>query len=207
VEPIVERDLREIGFNKIIGVDEAGRGSLCGAVVVASVMLAANHKIRGLNDSKLLSAKKREELVPLIHEMSLDVQISMAMSGMVDRLNVFNATKLCIKESLINFKVKPDIVVIDGKFTPFEGDYSLPYLHLTIPKGDTLSDNVAAASIIAKTYRDSMMIALDTDYPEYGFAKHKGYGTKEHMDAIMKYGPCPVHRRTFSVRGKKIGDL
>ena len=208
MDPVVEKSLREGGLNKITGIDEVGRGSLAGPVVVASVMLPTNHKIDGINDSKKLSPKKREEISYLLFERAIDIQVSLAMNGVVDLLNIYNATKKCIKETLDNAKVRPDIVVIDGSFNHFKGEYELPFAYQTLPKGDALSENVAAASIIAKITRDKWMeINAHKAYPEYGFAQHKGYGTKQHMEALFKYGPCPLHRMTFSIKGKKIGDL
>ena len=206
--PVVEDALHEIGFNKIAGVDESGRGSLMGPVVVACVMLSRNHKLEGLDDSKKLSAKKREHLFELIYEQALDVQIAFGSNGMIDEFNIYRATKKCIKETLDNFKISPEMVVIDGTFTPFIGEEKLLYPHQMLPKADSLSENVAAASIIAKVSRDRWIIeSAYPEYPQYGFDKHKGYGTKKHVEALQKYGPCPLHRVSFSLNGKKISDM
>lgn len=208
MDPIVENSLRDVGVNKIVGVDEVGKGALAGPVCVAAVMLPPNHKIEGINDSKKVSPAKREKIARLIFERAIDVQVAMAMNGIIDRINIYNATKKCIQEVLVNLKVRSDMAVIDGIFNSFAGEYGLPCAYQTIPKGDTLSENVAAASIIAKTHRDHWMIEVAQGaYPEYEFAKHKGYGTKLHMDALLEYGPCPIHRMTFSIKGKRIGDL
>ena len=206
--PVVENSLYEIGFNKIAGVDESGRGSLMGHVVVACVMLSRNHKLEGLDDSKKLSAKKREYLFELIYEQALDVQVAFGSAGMVDEFNIYRATKKCIKETLDNFKISPEVVVIDGTFTPFMGEEKLLYPHQMLPKADSLSENVAAASIIAKVSRDRWIIeSAHPEYPQYGFVSSKGYGTKAHMEALFKYGPCPLHRMTFTIKGKRIGDI
>ena len=206
MDPIVERDLNEIGLHKIIGVDEAGRGSLIGPVVASSVMLPANHKIEGINDSKLVSPNKRKEIAGLIFERALEVRVSFIMNGVIDKINILNATKLAIKETLVAFRIRPDIVVIDGLFS-FKDEYMLPYAYQLLPKGDTLSENIAAASIIAKTTRDAWVVQVSDQYPEYNFAQHKGYGTEAHFDALVKYGPCPIHRRSFSLKGKRLGDF
>lgn len=207
MENPIENDLKDIGLNMVVGVDEAGRGPLAGPVVVAAVVLPPNHRIEGINDSKKVSDKKREALAELIYERALDISVSMAEPGVIDSINILNATRMCIKECLDNLKVRPELAIIDGKFKSFEGDYHLSLPYQVIEQGDCKSESVASGSIIAKTTRDHMMIELDDKYPEYGFAGHKGYGTKKHMDAIMEHGPCPIHRRSFSVRGRKIGEL
>jgi len=204
---VVEQSLHEVGLHKIAGCDEAGRGPLAGPVVAAAVMLPPNHKIDGLNDSKQLSAKNREELYRMILERAIDAQISMCMNQLIDKVNIYNATKACIRDTLMNFKVNPDIVVIDGSFTDFIGNHALPFPYQTQVKGDALSENVAAASILAKVYRDHWMTEIDSQYPQYGFAKHKGYGTAQHIKALTEFGPCPIHRLSFSVKGIKIGAM
>lgn len=207
MDPVVEKDLHEIGLHKIMGVDEAGRGPGAGPVVAAGVMLPANHKIEGLNDSKKLSPKKREVLADKIYEQALELHIAEVSSCEIDKINILNATKKCIHTVVNSFKITPNIVVIDGIFT-FKDEYRLPYPYQTIPKGDSLSDNIAAASIIAKTYRDSWMrVGAHSAHPEYGFDKHVGYLTKQHIEALYKHGPCPLHRMSFSVKGVYIKDM
>lgn len=207
MDPIIELNLREIGLNKILGCDEVGRGSLAAEVCTAAVMLPVNHRIKGINDSKKLTPKRREELAEQIFEQAFDVQLAIAPHTTVDRINIYAAVKQCIHKTIVNFKINPDMVVIDGEFTEFKGDISIPYPHIIVPKADCMSENVAAASIIAKVCRDRMMVEWDKVYPEYGFGEHKGYGTKKHIDALLKYGPCPIHRRSFSAGGRKIGEF
>lgn len=208
MEPVVEDSLRSIGLFKIAGVDEAGRGPMAGPVVVACVMLAANHNLEGLNDSKKVSAKKREILYPLIFERAISVTVASASNVSIDAINIYQATKRCIAEVVNTSQGSPEIVVIDGEFTAFSGDCALRFPYQTLPKGDALSENVAAASIIAKVSRDYWMTEVaHVQYPMYGFDKHKGYGTKEHIEALKKYGPCPLHRRSFTLHGVKLEEL
>jgi len=204
---IVETELRAIGLNRILGVDEVGRGALCYYVVIGSVMLPVNHKIEGIKDSKLLSPKRREELSKLIYERALDVKITMATNDFIDKYNIRKATSLCMVEAINSCKINPDMVVIDGgvDFSGLEKTIKHPYQILE--KADVISENVGAASIVAKVCRDTMMIKVAEQYPQYGFEKHKGYGTVEHVEALLKYGPCPLHRKSFSIKGIKIGDL
>jgi len=207
MDSVVEKDLRSVNINKIAGIDEAGRGCGAGPVVAAGVMLSPNHKIEGLNDSKKLSAKKRDYLAELIYERAIDIQIAEAHHKEIDEINILNATKKCIKSITKRFKCNPDIFVIDGVFS-FKDEYSLDKPYMTLPKGDTLSENVAAASIIAKVYRDNYMkVAAHRVYPEYSFDKHKGYLTKAHIKALYEHGPCPIHRMTFTVKGIYIKDI
>lgn len=193
----IDDELRSIGLNKIMGIDEAGRGALCSIVSVAGVMLPTNHKIEGLNDSKKISRARRIELDKLIREQAIEFHIAWADQIVIDQINILEATKLCIIQVINKFNVKSDMIVIDGKFNFGDDiDSRLPYD--TIPKADMLSENVAAASIIAKNFRDNFMLEQHKLYPDYGFNEHFGYGTKKHRAAIEKYGPCPIHRRTFN---------
>lgn len=206
-----ETDLRTAGFSKIAGCDEVGRGPGAGEVVVCCCMLPINHGIVGLRDSKKLSAKRREELGLLIQERALSLSIVAASNKEIDAINIYRATKKCIVASVRNMKIRPEFVVMDGNFEFSELD--TPYL--SVPGGDGAQiyevdelgkkkqtghhyENVAAASIVAKVYRDQMMVEYDALYPEYGFAKHKGYLTQYHLEMLRKYGPSPIHRLTFN---------
>lgn len=207
MEPIVENSLRTININKIAGIDEVGRGALSGSVVVACVMLPPNHKIKGLNDSKKISPAKREKLSKLIHERALSVVITELHPPEIDKINILNATKACMVESIKLTKCNPDIFVIDGSMS-FLPPYEIFKSYVCLPRGDTISENVAAASICAKVYRDNYMkITAHSLYPQYRFDKHVGYGTKQHIEALNKYGPCSLHRMSFSVRGVYIKDI
>jgi ribonuclease HII len=207
MEAVVEQSLHNIGIYKIAGCDESGRGPLIQPLIVACVMLPTDHKIEGINDSKKLSAKKRESLAELIYERAIDIQVAIIMNGVVDRINIFNAVKQGMSQTITALKVKPEMVVVDG-LTPLEGLYSISFPYFFMPKADGLSENVAAASIIAKVCRDHWVLEnAHARYPEYGFDKHKGYGTKAHVEALYKYGPCPLHRKTFTIGGVRIGDI
>lgn len=197
MDPVIEKDLRALGLNKIAGVDEAGRGSLASIVVVGCVMLPTNHKIDGIKDSKKVSPKKRKFLAELIKERAIEYHLAWADHTVIDKINILEATKLCIVQVINKLKVKPDMVVIDGTFN-FHEDLSPIHPYQTVINGDNLSENIAAGSIIAKTFRDNYMDEQHKLYPEYNFIKHHGYGTKEHIAAIKKYGPCPIHRKTFN---------
>ena len=191
----IENRLYNKGYSNICGVDEAGRGPLCGPVVAAAVILSKNEKIEGVNDSKKLSEKKREQLFDVIKEKAIAVGVGISDVDIIEEVNILNATKLAMKEAISNLKVKPDYVLIDGNQgldidTNFE----------TVISGDAKSESIAAASIIAKVTRDRMLIEYDKKYPEYGFAKHKGYGTKVHIEAIQKYGLTDIHRPSFCTK-------
>ena len=177
----------------IAGIDEAGRGPLAGPVVCACVIMPLNNKdlIDGINDSKKLSEKKRELLYEQIIEKAIAYSIVEVDEKTIDEINILNATKLGMKKTLDNLTVKPDIVLIDA----VKLDIDFPQDNII--KGDALSYNIAAASILAKVYRDRLMKNLSEIYPEYNFAKHKGYGTKEHIEALKKYGKCKIHRESF----------
>jgi len=177
----------------IAGIDEAGRGPLAGPVVCGCVIMPLDEKhiIEGINDSKKLSEKKREELYEKIINTALSYSIVEIDEKTIDAINILNATKLGMKNALNALNVAPDIVLIDA--VKIETDIPQD----NIIKGDALSYNIAAASILAKVYRDRKMKELDKIYPLYNFAKHKGYGTKEHIEALKKYGKCEIHRDTF----------
>lgn len=187
-----ENRLRAEGFSLICGVDEAGRGPLAGPVCAAAVILPDDVYIEGLNDSKKLSEKRREELYEKITEVALAYNIEMVDEKTIDEINILQATYLAMNRAVDGLKTKPDYVLIDGN--RIEG-IKLP--HETVVKGDAKSISIAAASILAKVTRDRYICEIADEYPEYNFKKHKGYGTKEHTEAILKHGPCPIHRLTF----------
>lgn len=181
-----------LGLELICGVDEAGRGPLAGPVCAAAVILPKHLQIPGLTDSKKLTDKKRRELFPMIQEQAIAYGIGLASESEIDEINILQATFLAMRRALDQLSVRPEITLIDGNR---ETDFGLPVK--TVVKGDSLSANIAAASILAKVTRDNLMVELAEKYPEYGFEIHKGYGTKAHYEALRTYGPCPIHRRSF----------
>ena len=181
-----------LGLRLICGVDEAGRGPLAGPVCAAAVILPEHLQIPGLTDSKKLTDKKRRELFPIIQEQALAYGIGLASEQEIDEINILQATFLAMRRALDQLSVRPEIALIDGNR---ETDFGLPVK--TVVRGDSLSANIAAASILAKVTRDNLMVELAEKYPEYGFEIHKGYGTKAHYEALRTYGPCPIHRKTF----------
>ena len=180
------------GFSAVCGCDEAGRGPLCGPVVAAAVILPRGLVIEGLDDSKKLSEKKREALFSEITEKALAYGIAEATPEEIDEINILNASMLAMRRAVDMLSVKADFALIDGNCSR---GFEIPCE--TVVKGDSKSYSIAAASILAKVTRDRGCLLLDRQYPEYGIAKHKGYPTKEHMDAVRKYGPAPIHRRSF----------
>ena len=188
-----ERALRARGIFLVAGVDEAGRGPLAGPVVAAAVILPDDCAIEGLNDSKKLTTKKREHFHTIL-TLRADIHwgIGQADVAEIDRLNILRATHLAMARAVEALPRKPDHALVDG--LPVRG---LPVPHTALVAGDTLSLSIAAASIMAKVTRDRLMTALDAEYPQYGFARHKGYGVREHLQALRNHGPCPVHRRSF----------
>ncbi len=180
------------GFEIVCGIDEAGRGPLAGPVCAAAVVLPRDLEIEGLNDSKKLSDKRRRVLFDEITAQAVTYGIAFATEQEIDEINILQATFLAMRRALAQLSVQPSIALIDGNR---ETDFGLPVR--TIVKGDSLSANIAAASILAKVTRDDFMLEQAKLYPEYGFDIHKGYGTKAHYEALRKYGPCPIHRRTF----------
>ena len=181
-----------LGLHPICGVDEAGRGPLAGPVCAAAVILPEHLQIPGLTDSKKLTDKKRRELFPIIQEQAIAYGIGLASESEIDEINILQATFLAMGRALEQLSVRPALALIDGNR---ETDFGLPVK--TVVKGDSLSANIAAASILAKVTRDNLMLELAQQYPEYGFDVHKGYGTKAHYEALRTYGPCPIHRRSF----------
>ncbi len=180
------------GYTAVCGCDEAGRGPLCGPVVAAAVILPKGMEIEGLNDSKKLTEKKREALFEVIKEKALAYAIAEASPEEIDDINILNASMLAMNRAVESLSVKADFALIDGNCSR---GFNIPTE--TVVKGDSKSASIAAASILAKVTRDRLCIEHDAMYPEYGIAKHKGYPTKEHMEAVRKYGPSPIHRKTF----------
>ena len=180
------------GSTTICGIDEAGRGPLAGPVCAAAVILPPHLEIAGLNDSKKLTDKRRRELMPIIKEQAIAYAIAFATHEEIDRINILQATFLAMQRALDQLGVKPDLALIDGNR---EKDFGVPVK--TVVKGDSLSANIAAASVLAKVTRDDWMDEMAGKYPEYGFEIHKGYGTKAHYAALTAHGPTDIHRMTF----------
>ena len=188
----LEAELTEAGYQAVCGVDEAGRGPLCGPVVAAACILPQGLVIEGLNDSKKLTAKKREALFDFICENAIAYCIAEASVEEIDRLNILEADLLAMRRAIDGLSVKADYALIDGNVAR---DFQIPAK--AVVHGDAISPSIAAASILAKVTRDRQCAELDAAYPQYGIAKHKGYGTKAHMDALRTYGPSPIHRKQF----------
>ena len=187
-----ENEKYQEGYTAVCGVDEAGRGPLCGPVVAAAVILPQGLIIEGLNDSKKLSEKKREKLNDIILEKAIAYGIAEASPAEIDELNILNASQLAMRRAVDKLSPKADFALIDGNCSR---GFSIPTE--TIIKGDAKSYSIAAASILAKVTRDRGCIELDKEFPMYNIAKHKGYPTKEHMDAVRQYGPSPIYRKSF----------
>ncbi len=182
----------ELPFDLICGVDEAGRGPLAGPVCAAAVILPKGLVIPGLNDSKKLSDKRRRELFPIIQQEAVSFGIAFASQEEIDEINILQATFLAMRRAMEQLNPQPEFALIDGNR---ETDFGVPCK--TVIKGDSLSANIAAASVLAKVTRDNWMMEAAEKYPGYGFEIHKGYGTKAHYAALEKLGPCPIHRRSF----------
>lgn len=189
---IFENEGYEKGFTYIGGIDEAGRGPLAGPVVAAVVVFKPGTKIEGINDSKKLSEAKRDELFEIIKEEALDYGIGIVQKDEIDEYNILNATYMAMKKAVNCLKQKPDYLLVDAAHIP-----DVDIEQKSIIKGDSKSISIAAASIIAKVTRDSIMYEYDKMYPEYGFASHKGYGTDQHYKAIREHGITSIHRRSF----------
>lgn len=191
----VESQLKKLGFSFIAGVDEAGRGPLAGPVVSAAVILKPGARIPGLTDSKKLTEKKRDKLFQLVIKNSIDFAITVVPHQVIDEINILNATRLAHKLSLENLQIKPDIAIIDGR------DKQITELEfLNFIKGDLHVRSIAAASILAKVARDTIMKQYHHFYPEYDFKAHMGYGTRKHRSVLSKIGPSPIHRLTFNYK-------
>ncbi len=187
-----EKEARKSGHSLIAGIDEAGRGPLAGPVVSAAVVLPEIFGIEDVDDSKKLSPKKRADLFPRIQAAALAVGVGIVGPETIDSINILQAALLSMAKAVENLVIQPDYLLIDG---PFPIPLNMPQKML--PKGDSLSISIAAASIVAKVTRDRIMVDFDRTYPEYGFSKHKGYPTKTHREAIRKFGCSPIHRKTF----------
>ncbi len=188
----IEKELFASGYKSICGVDEAGRGPLCGPVVAAACILPVDCVIEGLNDSKKLTEKKRELLFDIITEKAISFSIAHASVEEINELNILEATLLAMRRAIEGLDIKADFALIDGNIGR---DFPLPVR--TVIHGDAISPSIAAASVLAKVTRDRMCIDMDAQYPEYEILRHKGYGTKAHMEALRKYGPSPIHRKQF----------
>lgn len=190
-----ERKLKRKGYKNIAGIDEAGRGPLAGPVVAAAVIFPDGIKQFGVNDSKKISAAHREEIYDLIFERAIAIGIGVCSEKVIDKINILQATHRAMKKAVASLKIQPEFVLIDGRDAP---RLNIPYE--AIVKGDTKCFSIAAASIIAKVTRDRMMIRYDKKYPGYFFARHKGYPTKLHIQAIEELGFCPIHRKSFQIK-------
>lgn len=187
-----EEELFAQGYQVVCGVDEAGRGPLAGPVCAAAVILPPHLEIPGLDDSKKLSDKRRRELFPIIKEQAIAYGIGLATHEEIDEINILQATFLAMERAIAQLQIKPEYALIDGNRTK---DFGLPVK--TVVKGDSLSANIAAASVLAKVTRDMLMEEAAVEYPGYGFEIHKGYGTRAHYDALREKGPSSIHRMTF----------
>lgn len=188
-----ERELKNSGYNLICGADEVGRGPLAGPVVCAAVIMPEGDIIEGVDDSKKLTARKREKLDALIRERAVAYAVCRVEPQVIDEINILEATKLCMKNAVESLEISPDFVLTDGNMTL---DITIPQRHVI--GGDAASYSIGAASIIAKVYRDKLMDEYAALYPGYGFESNKGYGTAAHIAAIMANGLCPIHRRSFT---------
>ncbi len=195
-----EKELYKKGLNFIAGIDEVGRGPLCGPVVACACILPKNYQLDGLNDSKKISEKKREELYEILIKDALSYGIGIISPKRIDEINILEATKEAMKEAVNNLDIKPEHLLIDAVKLDIDINST------SIIKGDAKSASIAAASIIAKVTRDRMMIELSEMYPEYGFEKHKGYGTKAHIEAVKKFGVKDFYRFTFAPISDLIKD-
>lgn len=181
------------GVARVAGLDEAGRGPLAGPVVAAAVIISPERRIRGLRDSKVLPRERRDELFELIQRRALAIGVGIVDHETIDRVNILQATRLAMQEALAGLAVAPELVITDFVALP-----ALACPQKNLVAGDARCATVAAASIVAKVTRDRIMLDLDKQFPEYGFAQHKGYGTPDHLAVLDRLGPCPIHRRTFA---------
>ena len=190
---LYEEKALNAGYKLVCGIDEAGRGPLAGPVYAAAVILPLGLSIEGLNDSKKISEKKREQLFDVICEKAVDYSIGIATEQEIDEINILNATFLAMHRAVEGLKTKPDYALIDGNQYP-----KIPFvMEETVVKGDAKAMSIAAASILAKVSRDRFMLEKAKEYPQYQFEKHKGYGTKLHYEMLKEYGPSPIHRMSF----------
>jgi ribonuclease HII len=189
---LFERVLSSFGYQRICGIDEAGRGPLAGPVVAAAVIFPVGFSIPGIRDSKLLTPAQRDTLFTQISEKALSIGIGIVDNDLIDKVNILQATLLAMQKSVEQLQVKPDYLLIDALTLPGFGTRQKGIIH-----GDNLSISIAAASVIAKVTRDRLMCGYHGEFPEYRFNIHKGYGTQEHLEKIKQFGPCRLHRRTF----------
>ncbi|OGW36882.1 MAG: ribonuclease HII [Nitrospirae bacterium RBG_13_39_12] len=187
-----DESFRKKGFSRIAGIDEAGRGTLAGPVVSAAVVLKEGVRITGLRDSKKVPEKEREPLFYKVQSFSIDIGIGIVSPEEIDRLNILRATRLSMQLAVQNLSRPPDLLIIDAVSLP-----RVSIKQISPIKGESISASVAAASIIAKVERDKIMMDYHLKYPNYNFEKHKGYSTREHLEMLRLYGPCPIHRRSF----------
>jgi ribonuclease HII len=192
---LYENQLYAKGCKYVCGVDEVGRGPLAGPVVCAAVIMPTDDLIEGVDDSKKLTAKKREKLAELIKEKAIAWAICRVEAEVIDQINILQATRLCMKQAIESLKITPDYVIVDGNMTL---DIDIP--QMSIIKGDASSYSIGAASIIAKVFRDKLMEDYAKEYPFYGFEKNAGYGTALHINGIKEHGLCPIHRRSFTTK-------
>jgi ribonuclease HII len=191
--PSIDDQFRESGFSLIAGVDEAGRGPLAGPVFAAAVILPPENGLPDIMDSKKFSASRREALYSEILSKAIAWHVSSVENEVIDRVNILQATLKAMVEAVRNLSDTPEMILVDGTHTPFVDSCSR-----ALKKGDGISQSIGAASILAKVLRDRTMISYHDQYPQYGFSRHKGYGTREHLEAIANYGPCPIHRLSFA---------
>ena len=189
----IDLHLRESGYSLIAGVDEAGRGPLAGPVFAAAVILPPVNSLPDIMDSKKFTPARREILFKEILSVAVTWNAASIDSQVIDRINILQATFKAMVEAVKNLSDTPEMILVDGNRTPFVNSHSR-----ALKKGDGISQSIGAASILAKVLRDHAMAAYHEQYPQYGFERHKGYGTREHLDAIARYGPCPIHRRSFA---------
>lgn len=187
-----DESFRKRGFQHVAGIDEAGRGPLAGPVVAAAVVLPSMKRIEGLRDSKKVPEKERESLFWELLFCSLDIGVGVIDAETIDRINILRATRLAMEIAVKDLSSVPDLLLIDAVKLP-----QMKMEQVSLIKGESKSASISAASIVAKVVRDGIMRQYDSAYPEYGFARHKGYSTKEHMEKIVLHGPCPIHRKSF----------
>jgi ribonuclease HII len=187
-----ESDARRAGYSLIAGIDEAGRGPLAGPVIAAAVILPENSELEGVKDSKQMTPRARQEAFSLIEERAISVSIAVVGPQEIDQINILQATRKAMRQAVLHLSPQPDFLLIDGIQR-----IEIPIQQRCIVKGDQQCLSIAAASVLAKVYRDSMMCSYHKLYPQFGFSSNKGYGTRAHLAAIAMFGPCPIHRFTF----------